>query len=153
MPDLPVGTLLPSNEQEVTTRIKWMNYLQGGGLSILIAIIGLTASSMLFKTIMDDRTEDRQELREADKSFREQMLKATVESTTATVRQTNVQEKTNDTLEETKDALINMAEKIENLADEEKNNAQRLDRILEKAWNQVKTPPGSTPEKVTEASK
>jgi septal ring factor EnvC (AmiA/AmiB activator) len=153
MPDLPVGTLLPSNEQEVTTRIKWMNYLQGGGLSILIAIIGLTASSMLFKTIMDDRDEDRQELRESDKSFREQMLKATVEHTTATVRQTTVQEKTNDTLEETKDALVSMAEKIENLADEEKNNAQRLDRILEKAWNQVKTPPSSSPEKITEASK
>lgn len=126
MPDLPFGLppIMPSNESQVKTYKSWFQLLGGGGLALFMSLIGIFIAYNLFKTLMEDRAEDRQELRQSDKEFREQILKATVEHTTATVRQTTLQEKTNEGLEEVKDALLDMGERIES-----------LDRMIEKAWN------------------
>ena len=159
MPDLPINNvMLPANTEE---RIKWLTYLQGGGLSLFIAVIGLGFCSVLFYTLMDDRSEDRKDIkeeakisREEDKEFRKQMLEATIDHTTAAVLQTSVQNQTNEALKETKDAIIVMSERFEDVAAEikelsenEQHTSQRLDRILEKAWNDVrpKTDPVEPP--------
>ncbi len=151
MPELPINTILP-NKDEVESRIKWMTFLQGGGLSILISVIGLGLASTLFYFLMNNYKEDRAQMRddskiarEADSQFREQMLKATVEHTVATTQQTETQKQTNEIMDETKDAIVSMsnrfeevADKIEDLSSSQKHTGERLDRILEKAWNDVK---------------
>lgn len=150
MPDMPINQVLPVNDPEVNTRIKWLTYLQGGGLAIFVAVLAISATSVLFKALMDDRNEDRQTIRDEtkrtrdeDKEFRQQMLNATIEHTTATVRQTTVQEKTNEGLEEVKDALVGIRERIENLADNEAETAKRLDRMIEKAWTAARPNPST----------
>jgi hypothetical protein len=155
MPDLPINSaILPSNEAEVNAKIKWLQYLQGGGLSILIAVVGLSASGLLFKVIMDDRDEDRQELRQSDKEFREAMLEATIEQTKVTSQQTSTQHETNRVLDETKDAIVSigddfkeLAEEIKVLSENEKHTAERLNRVLEKTWNQATPLPTPEPPK------
>lgn len=155
MPDLPINSaILPSNEAEVNAKIKWLQYLQGGGLSILIAVVGLSASGLLFKVIMDDRDEDRQELRQSDKEFREAMLEAAIEHTKVISQQTSTQHETNRVLDETKDAIVSigddfkeLAEEIKVLSENEKHTAERLNRVLEKAWNQATPLPTPEPHK------
>ena len=160
MPDLPINVVLPSTEAEVNSRIKWLNFLQGGGLSIFIAVIGLAASIILFQVIMSDRNEDRKQIKEEaalyrneDKEFRKEFLADVVNHTKVTAEQTEIQRDTNKTLEETKNALVDMGDDFKELADQikvlstnEKHTAESLNRVLEKAWGQATAQPQPTPQ-------
>lgn len=146
-----MGPLLPNTEAEVTSQIKWLTYLQGGGLSLLISVFGLSFSGVLFYTLVSNMTEDRSQLkqeiqtqREQDKLFRDKQLEATIAHINVTAQQTATQTKTNEILEEVKDGFSDLADKIEKLADNEQHSAERLDRMLEKAWNNVKENPQSS---------
>ena len=142
MPELPINSALIPQKEDVESQIKWFQYLGSGGLSILISVIGLGLASTLFYFLMNNYSEDRNQMREdaklareADNQFREQILKATVDHTIATMQQTATQQQTNEILDETKDAMKEVAEKIEEFAVNQKHTGERLDRILEKAWN------------------
>lgn len=164
MPDLPVGSLLPSTEQQGIIWKKWLQYLGGGGLALLIAVIGLGLSVSLYNKLMQERSEDRSYYREQDernrvqdKEYRDQLLTQTERQSELQAQSLEVQRATKDVIEDTKDTLEDLGGKINELKEEisglsnvEQQTQARLDRMLEKAWNMPKqiTPPPN-PEPVT----
>ena len=129
-----MGSLLPKNETEVNSQIKWLTYLQGGGLSLLIAVFGLSFSGVLFYTLVNNMTEDRAQLkqevqaqREQDKIFRDKQLEAMVAQTNVISHPSITQSKTNEILEEVKDGFRDLADKIETLAETVKEHQQQTE--------------------------
>src|SRR5690606_7956150 len=133
MPDLPISTLLPTDEKQGTAWRKWVQYLGGGGLSILIAILGILMASNLYMELMSDRSEDRAALRQSDKEYRDYLIQATAKQSELQATSLEVSRQHNEILEETKDALSELSSSIEDLKTIEKENQVRLDRMLERA--------------------
>jgi uncharacterized protein HemX len=149
MPDLPVGSLLPSSEQQGIIWKKWLQYLGGGGLALLIAVIGLGLSVSLYNKLMQERAEDRTYYREQDernrvqdKEYRDQLLTQTERQSELQAQSLEVHRATKEVIEDTKETLEDLGGRIDGLKDEintlgnvEQQTHARLDRLLEKAWN------------------
>lgn len=165
MPDLPVGSLLPSTEQQGIIWKKWLQYLGGGGLALLIAVIGLGLSVSLYNKLMQERSEDRSYYREQDernrvqdKEYRDQLLTQTERQSELQAQSLEVHRATKDVIEDTKDTLENLGDRIDGLKEEisglrgiEQQTQSRLDRMLEKVWNMPKQTPA--PEPITTTDK